>query len=47
MKALQPAVGNQLKKMACLIFVLLLAGCLPIGIKGSNLPFAAVTIVAQ
>jgi hypothetical protein len=29
-----------LKKLVCLSVILLLAGCIPIGIKSSNLPYA-------
>lgn len=31
-----------MKKFVCLLLVLLLAGCIPIGIKSSNLPFASI-----
>jgi hypothetical protein len=30
-----------LKKLVCLVLVLLLAGCIPIGLKTSTLPFAS------
>jgi len=35
-------MGTQLKKLVCLMLVLLLAGCIPIGFKSSNLPFATI-----
>jgi hypothetical protein len=30
-----------LKKLVCLSLILLLAGCIPIGLKSSNLPFTS------
>jgi hypothetical protein len=35
-----------LKKLVCLFLVLLLAGCIPIGLKSSSLPFTASVTVA-
>ena len=32
-----------MKKLLCLILVLLLAGCIPIGLKSSSLPLASTT----
>jgi hypothetical protein len=34
-------VGTTLKKLLCVILVLLLAGCIPIGLKTSSLPYAS------
>ena len=34
-------MGTNLKKLLCLILVLLLAGCIPIGLKTSSLPYAS------
>jgi len=30
---------TRMKKLACLLLLLLLAGCIPIGLKSSSLPF--------
>jgi hypothetical protein len=34
--------GTTLKILTCLVLTLLLAGCIPIGVKSSNLPLASV-----
>jgi hypothetical protein len=40
-----PAGGSALRTLSCLLFAALLAGCLPIGIRGSNLPnYAGATL---
>jgi hypothetical protein len=33
-----------LRITVCLLLVLLLAGCVPIGIRAQNLPFAAIVV---
>jgi len=33
--------GKQLKKLICLSLALILAGCIPIGLKSSSLPFTS------
>jgi hypothetical protein len=34
--------GTTLKKLVCLSVILLLVGCIPIGLKSSSLPFASI-----
>ena len=34
-------MGTRLKKLICVILVLLLAGCIPIGLKTTSLPYAS------
>jgi hypothetical protein len=33
-----------LKKLVCLSLVLLLAGCIPIGLKSSSIPYASTVV---
>jgi len=39
--------GTQLKTLVCLTLVLFIAGCIPIGLKSSSLPYASVTAPAK
>jgi len=34
-------MGTTLRKLLCVMLVLLLAGCIPIGLKSSSLPLAS------
>ena len=34
-----------MKKLVCAVLVVMLAGCVPIGVRWQNLPFAAIAAV--
>jgi hypothetical protein len=44
LSAVIPKAGGRLKITACLLLVVLLAGCVPIGIRAQNLPYAAIVV---
>jgi len=38
--------GGQVKRWICALLVLALAGCIPIGFRSQNLPYAAIAVKA-
>ena len=39
-----PGAGGTLKITVCLLLAVLLAGCVPIGFRAQNLPYAAIVV---